>query len=490
MKRAVLNVILILAVGLLGAAAFLWVGSRPPGEGAGGQAEGAQAPQRARFHCPMHPTYVKDTPGDCPICGMRLVPVEEEQEAVESAPPEPDPAEARFHCPMHPTYVKDTPGDCPICSMRLVPVEQEEPPAGGHAGHGAAPVSGYSTVNIPTRKQQSIGVRTEPVRRMALSQVVDAVGRVDYDETRLSTINAKVAGWIEALHVDRTGQAVRRGQPLLDIYSPELVATQEELLLARDNLARLEAAGARPGAVAQARGLVEDARRRLALWDIPQAAIQALEERGTLARRLTLDSPVGGYVVEKNALEGMAIAPGQNLFRVADLSRVWILAEVYESQATSLQRGQRAEVAISYLPGRSLDAKVDHIYPYLDPATRTVRVRLVVPNPDGALRPEMYARVRFHGAAGGEVVAVPNEAVLDTGERKIAFVSRGDGTFEPRELLTGVRTRDHTEVREGLIEGEMVVTSGNFLIDSESRLKAALAAMGSGSGTPGHAHGP
>jgi RND family efflux transporter MFP subunit len=390
-----------------------------------------------------------------------------------------EPAAVRYHCPMHPTIVSGRPGECPICTMRLVPIDEGASPD--------AAVPGYVPVTIPARKQQHIGVTTQRIERRVLSQTVNAVGRVDYDETGLSWVNARVGGWIEALHVDRTGQLVRRGQPLLEIYSPDLVGGQEEYLVAMRNVERLEASNAIPTAVSQARALLADARRRLELWDIPVEQIETLEERGTVTRLTTLRSPAGGYVVEKTALQGKHLEPGENLYRIADLSRVWVQAEVYEDQLPLLKPDQEAEIEVSSLPGRPYRGRIDYIYPYLEAATRTVRVRVVVPNPDLSLRPEMYARITFRPESAGPLLTVPNEAILDTGERRIAFVARGEGTFEPRELTIGLRTRDYTVVLDGLAEGEEVVTSGNFLIDSESRLKAALSGMAAGAG--GHKHG-
>jgi RND family efflux transporter MFP subunit len=385
-----------------------------------------------------------------------------------------------YHCPMHPTYVSDRPGDCPICGMRLVPMDEPKAagPAVDHEGHEGPMVAGYATVNIPSHKQQYIGVQTGRAERKRLESSVNSVGRVDYDETGLAWINTKVGGWIEVLNVDQTGQLVRKGQPLLEIYSPDLVATQEEFLIAVENLRRLESGGALPEAVRQARALVEAGRRRLELWDITADQIEALEERGQIVRRMALKAPFGGFVVEKTALPGQYVNPGENLYRIADLSRVWVQAEVFEQEAPLLRPGLEAEIRLPYSPGRSYRGRVDYIYPYLESATRTIRVRLVVPNPDFALRPEMYANVRFTIPQMEDHLVVPNEAILDTGERKIAFVSLGDGVFEPRELKTGLRTREYTVVLEGLEEGEPVVVSGNFLIDSESRLKAALAGMG------------
>ncbi len=424
-------------------------------------------------------------------------------ESHEAAPEAP----VRYYCPMHPTMISDTPGDCPICDMRMVPIEEPQagPPGAGpadrSAGHQAAtegappgtgaaarpPVAGYTTISVPAHKQQYIGVKTTRVERRTLSHAVEAVGRVDYDESRLSWVNTRVEGWIESLHADRTGEFVLKGDPILDLYSPELVSTQEEYLIALRNLARLEASGAIPTAIAQARSLVEAARQRLDLWEIPGPQVRALEERGSVTRRMTIEAPVSGYVIDKTALLGKHVAPGENLYRIADLSTVWILAEVYESQAPLIRKGQEVQVGVSYEPGLTFSARVDHVYPYLDPTTRTIRVRVVTPNPDLKLRPEMYVKAVFRIEERETPLVVPNEALLDTGERLIAFVRRDEGTFEPREIRAGLRTGEYTAVIEGLLEGEEVVTSGNFLIDSESRLRAALEGMAAAAG--GHRHG-
>ncbi len=432
-----------------------------------------EEPSPTRYRCPMHPNMISDTAGECPICTMRMVPIEEEA-------PAPPPARRKviYRSTMNPNETSDRPGKDSM-GMEMVPVEVDEATE--------RPVAGYATITVPVHKQQSIGVKTARVERRALAASVESVGRVDYDETGLSWVNARVSGFIEVLHVDRTGQPVRRGQPLLEIYSPELVSTQEEYLVAVRNLGRLEASGAIPAAIEKARALVQGARRRLELWEIPDDQIRDLEERGSVSRRMTIRSPVSGYVVEKAALAGKSIAPGENLYRVADLARVWVLAEVYEYQAPLIRPGQEARIILSYVPGRTYQGRVDYVYPYLDPASRTLRVRIVVPNEDGTLRPEMFASVTFRVEDAGPVLAVPNEAILDTGERRIAFVKQDEGTFEPRELVVGQRTREYTAILEGLSEGEEIVTSGNFLIDSESRLKAALSGMAPAGG--GHRHG-
>lgn len=459
---------------LAGGTATWWVGraSAPEGhEGHAPSATGGEPSQSTRYFCPMHPAYSSDLPGECPICNMRLVPIEEE-------PAELEPAESRriYRSTMNPDEVSDRPGKDSM-GMEMVPVDPGPDPA-------EPAVPGYATVNVPAHKQQYIGVRSAPVERRTLQEELQTVATVAYDETALSFVNTKIAGWIEKLYVDRTGQSVRRGEPLLEIYSPDLVAAQEELLVAKGHLERLRQGGALPRAIEQAEALLVDSRRRLELWDVSGEQIRTLEASGTVTRTITMVAPVSGFVVEKTALLGKQVPPGENLYRIADLSTVWVLAKVYEQDVSRVRPGLAARVTLPHGAGNSYEGRVDYVYPYLDPATRTVDVRIVVPNPDGSLRPEMYANVRFRGPAGSPSLVVPNEAILDTGERRIAFVRHPAGTFEPRELTVGLRTREFTQVLAGLSEGEEVVTSGNFLIDSESRLKAALSGMGGG-----HKHG-
>ena len=370
--------------------------------------------------------------------------------------------------PMHPAYRSDKPGTAPDCGMDLVPVYE------GDAGPGAAQsaVSGYSNVTVSTQRQQLIGVQTGLAETRAMGRSVRTSGRVAVDETRLHKITTKFDGYIEKLFVDYTGKEVRRGQPLFSVYSPDLLVTQQEYLLA------LRAAKQSPL-------LLEAARRRLQLWDISAADIRQLEQSGAVRKSLVISSPAHGIVMAKNATEGAAIAAGEVLFDIANLERVWILADVYESELAFARAGATAKVTLSYLPGRTFDGKVTFVTPTVDAMTRTAKVRIEVDNRDGSLKPEMFAEVVIEEPARN-VTVVPESAVLSTGTRAVVFVVKGDGSFEPREVETGVKSDRFIEIRRGVAPGEKVVMQGNFLIDSESRLKAALSQM---SGGGGHDHG-
>ena len=332
------------------------------------------------------------------------------------------------------------------------------------------------SVHIPPERQQLIGVRFGTVVKQALQKVIRTVGRIETDEKRIGIVSPKIGGWIEELYVDFTGRFVRAGEPLLTIYSPELVATQEEYLLA---LAAQRDWAKSPFAEVSEGGrlLAESARRRLKLWDISDAQIQALEESREPKKTLTLYSPFTGHVLEKTVNKGQFVAAGTALFRIADLSVVWLIADIYEYELPAIRLGQAATIRMAYYPGESFTGKAIYIYPTLDPQTRTARVRYEFANPQGRLKPEMFTTVEILVRLG-ERLAVPEGAVIDTGVRQVVIVDRGAGTFEPREVRLGVKAGEVFEVLEGLAAGERVVTSANFLIDSESRLKDAVGGMG------------
>ena len=369
-----------------------------------------------------------------------------------------------YICPMHPTVVSDKPGSCPICGMDLVK-------------KGADASSAQNgNVQIDPTTIQNIGVKTMVVKKQPLKRTVRAVGRVDYDETRIMDVNSKIAGWVEELYVDYTGQWVEKGQPLLALYSPELVAAQEEYLTALDYAERM-----RDGAVREVAQSTDDllaaARQRLLYWDISEGQIAALEKTRQVGRTMPILAPRSGIVTHKDVLEGAYIRSGQHLYRIADLSVVWIYADVYEYEMPWISKGQRAEVSLSYLPGEQFGGKVDYIFPFMNEKTRTVQVRMVFDNADGALKPDMYADVVIRPEVGREGVVIPAQAVIHSGTRRVVVMAHGDGRFEPREIHTGVETEDGYEVLRGLNPEEEIVTSAQFLIDSESNLKAALAGM-------------
>lgn len=353
------------------------------------------------------------------------------------------------------------------------PAQTSESMEGHDHSAMAAGAETQSPVRLTPEDARRIGVTFATAERRSLEVGVEALGTVGYDETRLAAVNPKIEGWIEELHVDFTGAAVDRGEPLMDVYSPMLVSAQEELALA----ARLLREAPEGRAEETARTLLESARRRLAYWDVPPDEIARVEESGTVSRTLTLRAPAGGVVVEKNVVEGDRIMPGMTLFRVADLSRVWIEADVFEKDLALVAEGQRAVATFEALPGRSFEARVTYVYPTVSVESRTGRVRLELPNPRGALKPGMYARVRLEAPALDPTVVVPRTAVMSTGTRSLVFVRAADGQLVPREVVAGRSAGADVQVLEGLAEGDRVVASAAFLVDAESSLGALTAGM-------------
>jgi len=331
------------------------------------------------------------------------------------------------------------------------------------------------TVQISPEKQQLIGVKFGTVEMRPLEKVIRTVGRIDYDEKRIVTVSPKIGGWIEDLYVDFTGRFVKQGEPLLTIYSPELVSTQEEYLIALRAKRDLSKSPF-PEVAGSGDSLAESAKRRLKLWDISDDQIKTLEESGQAKKTLTLYSPFSGFVLEKAAYKGMNVMPGVALFKLADLSVVWLIADVYEYELPFIRLGQQASIQLSYTPGETFTGKAIYIYPSLNPETRTAKVRFELPNPHGKLKPEMYANVEIKVHLG-QKLSVPEGAIIDTGLRQLAIIDKGNGYFEPREVKVGSKVDNYYEVIKGLKAGERVVTSANFLIDSESKLKEAMGGM-------------
>jgi Cu(I)/Ag(I) efflux system membrane fusion protein len=330
-------------------------------------------------------------------------------------------------------------------------------------------------LDVAPERLQSIGVRFERATRRALDRDIRTVGRVAIDERRLARVNLKIEGWIDQLYVNTTGQSVTRGQPLFSVYSPELVATQEEYLLALRSAQTL-GASEYPEVAEGSKSMREAARRRLQLWDIADSHIRELERSGKILRTLPIHAPLGGTVIEKMAVAGMRVMPGEDLYAIADLSHVWILADIYEYELPFIEIGQTAGITLSYDPAASMTGRLAFIYPTLDGETRTVRVRFELDNPGGKLKPDMYVNIALTVPLGERLI-VPKDAVLESGIRQIIFVRQGGGKLAWRTVKIGARAGDWVEILDGLSEGEEIVTSANFLIDSESQVKGAMAGM-------------
>jgi membrane fusion protein, copper/silver efflux system len=347
---------------------------------------------------------------------------------------------------------------------------------------GTAGMSGMTPgmVMVSPEKQQLTGIRTAIVERKPLSRSVRTVGVITYDETKVTRVHSKIEGWIDKLYVDYTGKLVEKGQPLFTIYSPDLLATQQEYLLAIKARERLSTSSI-PEVKSGAESLVEASKRRLALWDISEKQVRELEQKGEAQRTLALYAPHSGFVIKKDAFQGMRIIPDRELYTIADLSTVWVNVDIYESEIPFVRPGQRAAVTLSYDPGTTFNGKVSYSYPFVDDKTRTAKVRLELPNPGFKLKPDMYVNAEFK-IDGGRQLAIPEEAVLDSGMRKIVFVDKGNGHFEPKEVKLGAKMDGFYQVVSGLDEGQKIAASSAFLLDSESRLSEAMGAM---TGMPG-----
>jgi Cu(I)/Ag(I) efflux system membrane fusion protein len=446
-----------------------------------GGAPGAPAQAKERWQCPMHPTVVQDHPGECPICGMKLVKMEATPpaggQAQAQAQGEAKPAGARkvvfYRNPMDPKVTSHQPKKDEM-GMAYLPVYEDEV-------NGAAPsATGLVTVNIDPSRQQLIGLRTAAVELGEVGGAWRTTGRVTVDETRVHHVNLKVGGYVGHTEAGFVGQAVKRGEPLFTLYSPELLAAQDEYLLALRTREKLKQNGA-PGSDGQ--DLVDASRRKLELWDVPEAELRRMEETGVPVKEVTFFAPAPGVITKRDALPGMRLNPGDMPIELVDLSRVWVRADVYESELRHVKTGMPATLSLKAYPNQTFKGRVAFVDPLLDPKTRTVAVRIEFANAGGELKPEMFGEVVLQGAAR-EGLRVPTDAVVDSGTQSVVFVALGDGKFQPRPVQLGNSDGKHVEVVSGVTEGEQVVTRANFLVDSESRLRASLAAMAGSAAAP------
>ena len=460
--RRPLAALVVGAVVLFGAVGFIrWMG-RPHHAGHAGHPAGEV------YYCPMHPTYTSNHPGDCPICSMKLVKREEQTQ----------PKKILYWTdPMLPGYKSEQPGKSPM-GMDMVPVYEETV-----GGVSVSASKGYASVLISPQKQQLIGVRTSPASRQKMVRTIRTVGLVMVDETRIVHVHPKVEGWIEEIYARYEGDAVKKGQPLFSFFSPDFVSVQQEYLTAIGLLKDLPA-DADPQVKEAAEKNAAAARRRLLWWDVTPQQVEELEKRGSPEKTLVMVSPMAGIVIKKYVWAGKYMERGGDFYHIADLSSVWVDARLYEMDLPLARVGQEALVTISDDTGAVLKGKVNYVSPMLDMETRTATARLEFSNSDGRLKPGMFATAEI-AVDLGEKLAVPAEAVLDSGTRRILFVDKGKGLLEPRAVDVGVKGDGVWESLSGLEEGESVVVSGNFLVDSESRLKGAL----EGAAAAGHAHG-
>jgi len=415
------------------------------------------------YRNPMNPTITSPVPMKDEM-GMDYVPVYEDE--AQSAPAAGEHGERKvlfYRNPMNPTITSPVPMKDEM-GMDYVPVYAD-------AAEGAA--QSGATVTIDPAVVQNMNVLTQTVSRGDLTREIRTVGYLEYDQQKMVSVTTKYPGWIEKVHVNYVGEPVSKGQALFEIYSPELVQTEQDLLSALDFARRMEQAT--PDARRRAQDLVEAARRRLAYWDITAEQVRRLEQSGQVFRTLTVTAPSGGVVMMRMpGLEGMAAKPGMELFHIADLSSLWLSVEAFEDQIAWLRVGSQAEVSLSYFPGETFRGRIRYVEPQVDEKTRTIPLKLEIPNPDGRLRAGMYATVRFRPVVTRNAVLVPSLAVLRTGQRNLVIVAEGEGRFAPRQVELGAEGDGKLEIRRGLQEGERIVTSAQFLIDSESNLREAV----------------
>ncbi len=396
------------------------------------------------YVCPMHPQIVKDEPGSCPICGMDLVLKEPEPQQQVGG----EKKILYYRHPHNPSITSDKPMKDEM-GMDYVPVYDD---------------GGGLSVKISPVVENNLGVRTAKAERDTLWRKIDTVGYVDYDESKISHIHLRTRGWIEKLYIESEGERVKKGQLLFDVYSPELVTAQEEYLQALDS---------------RHKGLIKASKERLVALGISQQQIDDLNKNRQASQYVSIYARQDGIVARLGVREGMYVMPQIEVMSLADLSSIWIQAEIFESQVEWVKAGQPADVQLSYFPGRSWEGKVEYVYPGLNPKTRTLKVRLQFDNPDETLKPNMFADVTIYGGPKRGIVVIPSEALIRTGDEQRVILAMGEGRYQPRKVNAGIETGGWVEIKRGLSPGDMVVTSGQFLIDSEASLKASLQRMSS-----------
>jgi RND family efflux transporter MFP subunit len=382
-----------------------------------------------------------------------------------------------YHCPMHPSYISEKMGDCPICGMKLVPINSDvHPSVGNNSDTGIVP---ENAIRIDPVTVQNIGVTIEKAQVRLLTKEISAGAVVKIDETHQVIVSTKISGWIEKLHVNYTGAKVHKGEPLFEIYSPELVSTQDEYLQAI-RFARKFAGNDSSGATQ----LLESTRRRLMNWDITDKQLTDLVQQGKSSKTLTIYSPLSGVILEKTAIEGLNVVPGMSLYRIADLSTVWVIANVYQNDLPYVKIGMEASIEFQSQPGMIYSGKVQFIAPVFDQNTKTAQVRIEVKNSDGFdLKPDMFANVIIHSKAPVQSITVSEQSVIHTGTRTLVVVDIGNGYYKPLDVQLGLSANGYVQIVKGIEEGQSIVTSSQFLIDSESNLRAAVSKMSSSDST-------
>jgi len=416
------------------------------------------------YVCPMHPKIIKSEPGNCPICGMHLVKKEitKEHQKKHNDP--------NYVCPMHPKIIKNEPGSCPICGMHLVKKEVTKEHTKKKNNDST---QSYPVINLTPDVVQKLGVRTTKVKRTNLSKRIKTVGYVTYNERRLKTIRVGTAGWVENLSVRRVGMPVSKGKLLLELYSPEFLRVQKEFIKAqkkdKSNIQHK---------YAQRQESVS-AREHLRYMSVSDSMMNQIARRGKPKHRLPIYAPMLGTVVQHYIHKHQYVYENQPMMVVADLSTVWVEANVYEHQLQWIKLGLKSEIEVKALPGKRFGAQLTYIYPELDSRTRTMKIRLLVPNPEQLLKPNMFAEVRITAEPKEKILTIPREALIITGERESVVLDLGDGKYKPVDVVTGIRSQGQVEIISGLKQNANVVTSGQFLIDSEANLQASFERLNS-----------